>query len=131
MKSIALLLALLVGVPSIAAPTPKPVTAKVVAGTNNIPVAFDETAGSKVLTGLRTNVALEFRHLIVLNETSTRIAVVSVTANTSAPSASINERVLVPASSSMVLDNVHILDKVYIQSDGSAISSGTVTVTVF
>lgn len=109
-------------------PQVRPASVQIAAGTNNVPTAFAAAAGSKTVTGLGGK---GYTHLMVINETATRIAVLSDASATVAPSASSTERFFVAANSSLVLDDFPIQDTVYVQSDASAISSGTVNVTVW
>lgn len=105
-----------------------PKSGKVTASTNNVPTAFSTGAGSLVLSGLQGKA---YDHLMIINETSTQISVISDPSATTAPSASSTARVFVAANGTATFDKFPIFDAVYIQSEGSAISSGTVEVQVW
>jgi hypothetical protein len=98
---------------------------KIDASVNNIPDAFDATAGSQVMT-----VSLSGQQcILVKNITSTMISYVSAD---SVPSASTTERFYVPANTYEERCSTAIKSKIYIQSEGgSDITSGTVTVGVW
>src|SRR6476659_7849876 len=95
---------------------------KIVASSNNIPTSFDTTAGSLVISGIGGR---NYSHLKCENETSTRIAIATA-AGTTAPSSTGTFILYVPANNFRILDDYTVLDRIYVQSDGSAISTGTV-----
>lgn len=95
---------------------------KIAAASNNIPVAFDTTAGSLILSAVGGK---RYSHLKCENETATRIAIATAEGVT-APSSTATTIIYIPANNFRILDEFTVLDKVYVQSDGSAISSGTV-----
>lgn len=102
-----------------------PLSAQIVASTNNIPTAFSSAAGSVIVT----NGLLRFRyhHVAIINETSSEISFVC--SNSGVPASTTNTRVFIPANTSFVADSFVVGDSAYIQSEsGSAISSGQVEV---
>lgn len=100
---------------------------KVVSGTNNIPTGFSTAAGSLILTGV-----VFAEGIYIDNRTAGAIAVnYSSFSASAAPSAS-DVDLYVNANTVVNLGPTSIGSVVYIQSDtGSAISSGTVTVSVY
>jgi hypothetical protein len=95
---------------------------KLTASGTNIPTSFDTSAGSLVLSSVGGK---GYRHLKCENETATEVTVITAQ-GTSAPSASSTARFFVPANSFRILDDFTVLDRVYVQSEGSAIATGTV-----
>ncbi len=105
-------------------------TAKILSASNNIPTAFDETAGSLAASAVPAG-----RRLLVLNYTS-EILMVSVGEYSAAPSSTLatnRNQIPVPAASSgnpgyTVLDEVLVgnQSKIYVRTEGSAASSGNV-----
>lgn len=118
----AILLALMLTTPAWAiffGPAPK--WASVVPSSNNIPNAFDQTAGSKMFSGLSS----KYGHLKVYNGTATRISVITSNDCGTSPSSTSSGRLTVESNEIGVFDDIAILDCVFIQSEGSAISSST------
>lgn len=104
-----------------------PTSAKVNAASNNIPVAFSTAAGSRLLSGLLPGL---YKHLSIVNETLVQISFLNQNSAT-APSASSSNRVFIPAGAGIIMDNFRVQDAIFIQSEGSAITIGTVEVTVW
>jgi hypothetical protein len=104
-----------------------PSSGMITAAVNNIPISFDTSSGSRIVTGLQNKF---YSHIIVFNETSTRISVASSTTATP-PSSSSSARIYVSANGSVALDDVSLMESIYVQSEGTAISSGVVTVIVW
>ena len=107
---------------------PNPVSAKVVSGTNNIPTAYDTSAGSNAISGLGHK---GYRHLFVYNGASTAIRVAFADPADGAPASDTTGFFYIPASSYVSFDEAKIFGSLYLESDGSAISSGTVYITVW
>lgn len=102
-----------------------PLSAKIDSSSNNIPTSFGTGAGSLILSGLANAC---YTHIVICNETATRIKVATATAT---PASSTSAMFYVPANSNVVLDDFSVSDNVYLESDASAISSGTVEATVW
>lgn len=107
-----------------------PNSASIVAtGGAPIPIAFSfSDTKSTLLTGMAGG---GYRHILVGNETGSRICVVSTSSSTVLASSS-SQKYYVPANTLVAFDDIYIGDKLSIQSDsGSTITSGTVEVTVW
>lgn len=101
----------------------------IVSSSNNIPVAFSlSNAGSIAQTGMSDK---GYSHIRVINGSSTVISYVTTNAGEAAPSATSTRRVFVPANGYVVDDDMLIIDTILIQSEGSAISSGTVYISIW
>lgn len=102
-------------------------SAKVVAGTNNIPASFDTSAGSRLLSAIT-----KAQWMCIHNETSSRLAfnyTHSLEGATGAPTA---VQGYVPANTSLVVDSVNDLACLFIKSDtGLAITGASEVVTAF
>ncbi len=106
---------------------PVPKSAEVIASTNNIPTAYSSAAGSKLVTGMNS---LYYSHVMIFNETTSRIAWTSAGPNTTPSSSSIYG--YCPGSTFCAWDDIKIFDSRYIQSDtGSSIRTGTVEINVW
>jgi len=106
--------------------------AQVVSSSNNIPTAFSAAAGSKIMTSINAFFGKSrIRNLQILNGTATNISWCTAAATETIPSSSTTERHIVLANGTQTLENVKLNDYIYIQSEGSAISSGTVTLQVW
>lgn len=93
----------------------------------NIPTAFSTAAGSRFFNGT-LNPA--FRGTIIVdNGAATKISIV-MTESSTAPDSAVTTKLYVPASSSRIFENITIYAWLWVQSEGSAISSGVVDVTV-
>lgn len=109
-------------------PFNRPKSGTIVASTNNIPTAFTTGAGSKVLTGLKEQ---GYSHIMVINGSTTIISVTTTDNGTTAPSGTTTERLYVLGSQTATFDDISVFDNIYVQSEGTAISTGTVYVQVW
>jgi hypothetical protein len=99
-------------------------------GSSNIPTAYSTSlANSLVMTGLSGN---GYSHIMVLNNTTAMISLLSTESSSSAPSSSTNQKMYVSASGTGAWDDVSVFDAVYLQSEsGSSLTSGTVQIMVW
>lgn len=103
---------------------------KVTAASSNVPTSFSNAdSASLVLTGIAYAT-----HLAVINETTERLAVNYEHGSTTSSPTKINA--YVPAGgtgcfSAISLDDLQVSSTVYIKSDGSVISSGTIELWVW
>lgn len=124
----ALFLGLVVLVPTFAlavfTPAP-PQSASVTASSNNIPTAFSQAAGSKVLTLISAS------RIRVSNQTGTKISFVTSSDCSNSPSSTSSSRLRVEAGEISSRDDIVLYSCLYLQSEGSAITTGTVDVEVW
>lgn len=103
----------------------RPKTFYIDTSVNNVPTTYNSTANSKVVTGLG---GLGFRHMRVLNETLSRIAIVLTDSASAVPSNKNGSEFVFSAATTDWKDDLHIYDTCYLRSDsGSAITSGIIT----
>ena len=101
---------------------------KIDAAANTVPIAFDETAGSKVGTNLPASSRLD-----VQNHTSHRLAI-TVADLQSAPSSTGTNQLYVPPNGTITLDEFLISNRsvIYLRSDsGPAITSGIIIIQIW
>jgi hypothetical protein len=105
-----------------------PLSVKLDTSSTNIPTSYGSGAGSRVLTGISN-----CQHLMITSTCETRIAVVARAKSSTTPSAT---QLYIPAAPTdgevaFLFDDIEVGESIYIKSDGSAISSGIVTVSVW
>lgn len=121
MKSLFLFLALLsISSNAVTNSSGRGVVGTVAAGTNNVPVAYDATAGSRIINGLSPQ---SKGHLTVQNLTATALA---VSFGKQSCASTNSDEMYVAANSANTKDFVDVQAVVCIRSLGSAISVGTV-----
>lgn len=102
--------------------TPK--TVKLDTSSTNIPTAYAVSTGSLVLSGIAYA-----QNVLITNGASTGL-VLNFSAGDPANAPTTDEG-HVPASATTLIPNVKLSSTLYVRSDGSAISSGTVRFSVF
>lgn len=106
-------------------------SAKIAAGTNNIPVAYDATAGSKVLTSM--GLPKHFDALYVYNNTAVDVYIRPASKDDGIPLSddSDTQEIRIKAGDRIQFNTIMLLDQIFVRSAGSAISSGTFEITAF
>lgn len=100
----------------------RPKSVVVNTGSNTIPTAFSNAAGSLVLQGLSSG---PYQNVMVVNYTNAPLSLLTIPEVSSAPAASVTgQRLHLVSSGVTAFDNVSIFDNLYIQSEESAVSSG-------
>lgn len=96
---------------------------------SNPPTSFSSAATSLKATGLA---GLGYKHMKVVNETGSRIAITLTDADAATPSSSTttnDSQDIISATTTEFKDFIHVYDKLYIRSDsGSAITSGIIAI---
>jgi|GEM_PF-6425306 len=103
---------------------------KIDSSATNIPTSFDKTNASSLISTGVTGAT----HLEIVNHSNTRIAV-NFSSGDSSNNPTLVEMYVPPNGGSgftgAVRDGIKVSSRIYIKSDGSAISSGIVTVSVW
>lgn len=111
-------------------PTRNVVSFYVDTASSNLGVSYNSSSPQKAITGLKDKL---YRKLLINNESSTRIALSITDKNMPVPSSSNSantSQIYIPASSEKIIDDIYILDTIYLRADGSLISSGVITIEV-
>lgn len=117
---------------SIGAPFKRLKLAYINAASTNIPTTYGTGASSLILTDVGDK---GYRHIKIVNETSSRIALCLTDKDSGTPDSSTStndSQDIVSATSTEFKDDIHLYDRVFLRSDsGSAITSGIVAVVLW